>query len=164
MNLQQTDISADDWYRGWLIPKGTTLFIATWAIHHSDQFYKDPERFNPDRFTGYTRLANDYAGSPDWAGRDHYNYGAGRRICPGIHLAERNIWRIASKLLWAFEFAEPVDPVTSETIKLDPEAYNPGILQAPLPFKVQIKPRSQKHVALIKQEKQQAIEFLQRYS
>ncbi|RSL94626.1 hypothetical protein CEP52_012536 [Fusarium oligoseptatum] len=157
-------VRQDDMYQGMLIPKDSTIFIPTWAIHHSENIYEDPETFNPDRYTQHPRLANDYAGSPDWANRDHYNYGAGRQICPGIHLAERNMWRIASKLLWAFEFAEPGDPKTGEVIHLDPEAYNPGILQAPLPFKVSIKPRSEAHVATILREHKGSLEFLSQYS
>lgn len=70
------------------------------------------------------------------------------------------MWRIAAKLLWAYEFSEPVDPVTGKTISLDTDRYNPGILQAPLPFKVQIKPRSNQHIATIKKEVAQAVEFL----
>jgi cytochrome P450 len=165
-----------------LIPKDSTVFIPTWAIHHSDSIYEDSEKFNPDRYLNHPKLANDYAGSPDWENRDkffqnippssqneadlhlhHYNYGAGRRICPGIHLAERNMWRIASKLLWAFEFSEPVDPVTGKVSPLDPEAYNPGILQAPLPFKVGIKVRSKKHVEIIRKEHSDALDFLKQY-
>src|ERR1700733_6302398 len=30
--------------------------------------------------------------------------GAGRRLCPGIHLAERNLFIAMAKLLWAFSF------------------------------------------------------------
>ncbi|EEU44533.1 uncharacterized protein NECHADRAFT_96455 [Fusarium vanettenii 77-13-4] len=157
-------VRQDDEYQGMLIPKDSTIFIPTWAIHHNENIYKDPETFDPDRYAQHPRLANDYAGSPDWANRDHYNYGAGRRICPGIHLAERNMWRIASKLLWAFEFAEPTDPKTGEVTHLDPEAYNPGILQAPLPFKVSIKPRSEAHVATILREHEGSLEFLSQYS
>ncbi|KAH7264569.1 cytochrome P450 [Fusarium solani] len=157
-------VRQDDEYQGMLIPKDSTIFIPTWAIHHNENIYKDPETFDPDRYAQHPRLANDYAGSPDWANRDHYNYGAGRRICPGIHLAERNMWRIASKLLWAFEFAEPTDPKTGEVMHLDPEAYNPGILQAPLPFKVSIKPRSEAHVATILREHEGSLEFLSQYS
>ena len=146
-----------------LFPKDATVFIPTWALHHSDTIYPDADAFNPDRFLGHTRLANDYAGSPDYANRDHYNYGAGRRICPGIHLAERNMWRIASKLLWAFEFSEPVDPATGKVMPLDPNDYNPGILQAPLPFKVQIKVRSKAHEATILREHAEAHSFLKQY-
>lgn len=94
----------------------------------------------------------------------HYNYGAGRRICPGMHLAERNMWRIAAKLLWAFEFSEHVDRKTGIKTPLDADAYNPGILQAPLPFKIAIKPRSQEHVMRITQEMKDAVDFLKQYS
>ena len=74
------------------------------------------------------------------------------------------MWRIAAKLLWAFEFSEYVDPKTGVKVPLDPDAYNPGILQAPLPFKIQIKPRSDKHVARINQEMADALDFLKQYS
>ncbi|KAM5354649.1 hypothetical protein ACJ41O_001296 [Fusarium nematophilum] len=157
-------VREDDEYEGMLIPKDSTIFIPTWAIHHSDGIYADSAKFNPDRYLQHPRLANDYAGSPEWENRDHYNYGAGRRICPGIHLAERNMWRIASKLLWAFEFSEPVNPETGKVMPLDPDAYNPGILQAPLPFKVGIKPRSQAHVATIEREYSDALGLLDQYN
>lgn len=149
-----------------------------------DTIYDDPEVFNPDRYANHEKLANDYAGSSDWQNRDkhsrntanyqrsetnllrrahHYNYGAGRRICPGIHLAERNMWRIAAKLLWAFEFSEPIDPKTGQVKHLDPHAYNPGILQAPLPFEVQIKARSARHVDKIREELDGALQFLKQF-
>lgn len=155
---------SDDEYEGMFIPKDSTVFIPTWALHHSEHIYADPDTFNPDRYLNHKRLANDYAGSPDWESRDHYNYGAGRRICPGIHLAERNMWRIASKLLWAFEFSESVDPDTGKVIPIDPQAYNPGILQAPLPFKVSIKARSAAHVETIRREHVEAASFMEQYA
>ncbi|KAK1722091.1 cytochrome P450 [Colletotrichum lupini] len=156
-------VRQDDEYNGMLIPKDSTIFIPTWALHHTEENYPDAERFDPDRYLKHPKLANDYAGSPEWENRDHYNYGAGRRICPGIHLAERNMWRIASKLLWAFEFAEPVEPVTGKVVLLDPHAYNPGILQAPLEFPVRITPRSQAHIETIRREFKEAETLLAQY-
>lgn len=117
----------------------------------------------PERYAGHKRLAPDYAGSPDWEKRDHYNYGAGRRICPGLHLAERNMWRIAGKLLWAFDFAEPIDPSTGRVIPLDDQDYFDGILVAPNPFKVRITPRSHIHTDKIKSEIAEALDFLSQY-
>ncbi|KAK5047281.1 hypothetical protein LTR84_006803 [Exophiala bonariae] len=81
-----------------------------------------------------------------------------------MHLAERNMWRIAAKLLWAFEFSEYVDSKTGIKSPLDPNAYNPGILQAPLPFKIAIKPRSKEHVRRIDQEMSDAMDFLKQYN
>jgi cytochrome P450 len=54
------------------IPKDSTVFVAVWAIHHTEQIYSDHDTFNPDRYDSHPRLANDYAGSPDWAKRDKY--------------------------------------------------------------------------------------------
>ncbi|KKA22700.1 Cytochrome P450 oxidoreductase [Rasamsonia emersonii CBS 393.64] len=60
----------DDWYDGMLIPKDSTVFVATWAIHHSEDLFPDHDTFNPDRYKNHPKLANDYAGSPDWSNRD----------------------------------------------------------------------------------------------
>ncbi|CAM1509768.1 Fc.00g001030.m01.CDS01 [Cosmosporella sp. VM-42] len=150
-------VREDDWYEGMLIPKDSTLFVPVWALHHTEELFKNHDTFDPDRFVDHPKLANDYAGT---FLIHHYGYGAGRRLCPGIHFAERNMWRIAAKLLWAYEFSEPVDPVTGKTISLDANAYNAGILQGPLPFKVQIKPRSEQHVATIKRDLITSLDFL----
>jgi hypothetical protein len=77
-----------------------------------------------------------------------------------MHFAERNMWRVTAKLLWAFEFAEPLDPKTGKVISLDADAYNRGILQAPLPYDVRVTPRSPQHVQTIKREIAAAKEFL----
>ncbi|EXJ82882.1 hypothetical protein A1O3_06698 [Capronia epimyces CBS 606.96] len=81
-------------------------------------------------------------------------------MCPGVHLAERNQWRIVSKLIWAFEIKEPIDPTTGKTISLDPEDYSNGLLHAPKPFKVIFKPRSQAHIDVIKREYEESMRDL----
>lgn len=59
--------------------------------------------FIPERFAAHPSLAPQYAAG-DWQKRDHYGYDVGRRICSGIHLAERNMFLFIAKLLWAFRF------------------------------------------------------------
>jgi cytochrome P450 len=145
------------------IPKDTVIFMSIWAIHHDENMFPDPETFNPDRYLMFPKLANDYANSPDYDGRDHYGYGAGRRICPGIHLAERSMWRIAAKLLWAFEFAEPIDPTNGKIISLDTEAYSNGIIVVPHRFNIRIKPRGAAYVNKIRSELSSASDFLKQY-
>jgi len=70
------------------------------------------------------------------------------------------MWRIAAKLLWTYEFSEPIDPITGETVPLDANAYNSGILHAPLPFNLQIKPRSKQHVDTIRTNLDASLDFL----
>ncbi|KAJ5698483.1 hypothetical protein N7462_000488 [Penicillium macrosclerotiorum] len=59
----------DDEYNGYLIPKGSTVFLGIWAIHHQEKHYVDHEKFNPDRYLNHPKLANEYA-SADWEARD----------------------------------------------------------------------------------------------
>jgi len=78
-------------------------------------------------------------------------------MCPGIHLAERNMWRIAAKLIWAFDIGE------LDEKPLDVDAYTSCILVSPLPFQVKVKPRSEMHLTTIKRELVQAQEFFKQY-
>lgn len=84
-------------------------------------------------------------------------------MCPGIHLAERTQWRIAAKLLWAFEILPGVDKTTGKRVKLDPNAYIEGLLHGPAPFEVIFKPRSLTHVDIITRELASARKFLEPY-
>jgi cytochrome P450 len=54
---------------------------------------------------------------------DLYGYGSGRRLCPGIHLAERNLFLGIAKLLWAFDSASGKDEA-GRTITPDTVEYN----------------------------------------
>ncbi|KAJ6011550.1 cytochrome P450 [Penicillium sp. IBT 35674x] len=160
-------VAKDDWYEGMLIPKDATVVIPSYAIHRSEKFnYKSPDDFNPQRYLDHPRLASDYAGSPDFNNRDkfehHYGYGAGRRICPGMHLAERTQWRAIAKLLWAFTIELPVD-ASGKKIIPDPEAYKEGIAHGPLPYQVVFKPRSQEHVDVIMKDCEQSLKLLQQW-
>lgn len=148
-----------------LIPKDATVILPAWAMHLSEtQGYKDPEAYNPDRFLHFPKLADSYAGSPDFNNRDHYGYGAGRRICPGIHLAERTQWRLTARLLWAFEVQRKMDPKTNEPIPIDVTNYHEGIAHCPAEYSVVFKPRSQAHIEVIRREMDDANEFLKAWT
>ena len=42
--------SEDDEYKGFFIPKGSTVIGNIWAIHMDPERYTKPEIFNPERF------------------------------------------------------------------------------------------------------------------
>lgn len=62
-------------------------------------------------------------------------FGAGRRICPGMWVAEREIWLTVSRMLWAFDMgAAPGCPI-------DLNEYDGLSGRSPVPFQVFLKPR-----------------------
>lgn len=91
-------------------------------------------------------------------GRDHFTFGAGcvlglssglmassnynmssgissRRICPGIHVAERELWLGISRLLWAYSFhALPNEPISLQE-------YEGRSGRTPMPFRLRLLPR-----------------------
>lgn len=138
-------LAKDDWVDGKFLPKGTTVLLNVWGLHHDETVFPDSNKFDPSRYEGRTRPAADYAASSDYDNRDHYIYGSGRRICPGIHLAERSMFLGVAKLLWAFKFEQKLDaagvPIPIDT---DPvTGYSEGFLVCPKKFECNVIPRSE---------------------
>ena len=134
------------------------IFINAWGVHHDEARFPNPDEFNPDNYKGVTALASELAQSANPEDRDHYGYGSGRRLCPGIHLAERNLFLGIAKLLWAFDFA-PGMGEDGKTVELDTDpttGYSEGFLVCAKPFALDVKVRSEKRRETILKEYEQA--------
>lgn len=144
----------DDIVDGMALPKGSTVILNVWGLHHDSIRFPNPDEFDPERFAGRTLLSPVYASAADYESRDHYSYGSGRRICPGIHLAERNLFLGMAKLLWAFEFSESKDEHENPIpLNVDPKtAYSEGFLHCPKPFDCEIRLRSDERGLTIARE------------
>ena len=118
------------------------------------KLYEDPPAFNPSRFLNKPLPAADYINTSDPYDRDHFTYGAGRRVCPGVHVAERSIYINVVRTLWAFDIGEGTDEA-GNTVKPD-IAMNPGFLSVPKPFKASIKVRSSQRAKVIREAFQAA--------
>ncbi|KAJ7471393.1 cytochrome P450 [Mycena galericulata] len=136
-------------YQGYIIPKGATIFINTWGIYHDPALYDDPDDFIPDRY-----LLTEHGTKPGVDGsclRETLAFGAGRRFCPGVHLAQNSININAMNLIWAFNFESDID-AEGNPIKADTSAYLKGITTAPIPFKCRITPRTGEKAEIIRRE------------
>ncbi|KNG83322.1 putative cytochrome P450, partial [Aspergillus nomiae NRRL 13137] len=147
-------LTEDQWVDGKLLPKGATVMTNVWELHHDEKRYANPDVFDPEHYAGYTKVAPEYLTASDPEARDHYAYGNGRRVCPGIHLGERNIFLGICKLLWAFEFHKAVD-ASGNPIETDinpTTAYSEGFITSANKFPCRIVPRSEKRKATIMRE------------
>jgi cytochrome P450 len=64
---------------GYLIPKGSRVFISPYAMHRLPQYFPDPEQFDPERW-----LPEREAALPKYA---YIPFGGGPRVCIGNSFA-----------------------------------------------------------------------------
>ncbi|KAF8172650.1 cytochrome P450, partial [Pholiota molesta] len=67
--------------------------------------------------------------------RDHWIFGVGRRICPGMWVAEREVFLAIARMLWAFRMEE----IPEE--KIDLKEYDGLSGRSPVPFRIKMLPR-----------------------
>ncbi|KAJ9654515.1 hypothetical protein H2198_006458 [Neophaeococcomyces mojaviensis] len=125
-------------YNGMRIPKGSQIHLNAWAVHHDPRRHYNPDQFIPERFEGDLTTAMQSINAKDVTKRDHFAFGAGRRICPGYHVAERSLAVAIMRILWAFE----IRPSVNATLPLDPLTFEgeamPGIADKRMPVSLKL--------------------------
>ncbi|RYR72187.1 hypothetical protein S83_005518 [Arachis hypogaea] len=104
--------------QGYKIPSKTIVYVNAWAIHRDPEAWKDPYEFYPERFLG---------SDIDFLGQ-HFEmipFGAGRRICPGMHMGLASLDLILANLLYYFDWELP-EGMKKEDIDIQ---MLPGITQ-----------------------------------
>ncbi|ORY90731.1 cytochrome P450 [Leucosporidium creatinivorum] len=124
-------------YEGFVIPKGAIITGNTWSVHRDPALYTDPEEFQPSRWLlkkdGITSINRELK---------HTQFGFGRRICAGLHVADRSVFINSASIMWAFNISPACDD-SGKPIPLDlsPKAFDDAVTTHPLPFEVDFTPR-----------------------
>lgn len=139
-------------YKNMYIPANSVVAIQQYAIHYDPALFPEPTLFNPDRYLSFPEKAGFYAAG-DAEKRDHWNFGAGRRICSGLHLAENSMLIVLAKLLWAFDILPPLDGNGREMqVDLSDEAFETGGNTVPKPYRARFRVRSEEVRKTIERE------------
>ncbi|KAF8993425.1 cytochrome P450 [Cyathus striatus] len=116
------------------IPKNATILMNTCkhprvGIFHDPDMFDEPDTFNPERY-----LISEFGTKPGIDAssfRHNFQFGGGRRLCPGEHFAIQSSELLTAFLLWAFTFSKD----ESSTGGIDLDSYvRPGVELIPLPF------------------------------
>jgi hypothetical protein len=110
----------------------------------------EPRVFNPDRFADDPRTLYESA-TGEATMRDNYVFGAGRRLCQGIHIAERSLFLGIARLAWAFDFSPSIDEKTGKPVEYDGDDLVGGITVEPRHYSCKITPRSERKSDLIRE-------------
>ncbi|RLM62032.1 Cytochrome P450 76C4 [Panicum miliaceum] len=111
---------------GYAVPKGSTVIFNAWAIMRDPVCWERPDEFRPERFL-------DEAAKVDFRGKDFefIPFGSGRRVCPGVPMAERVVPLILASLLRAFEWRLP-DGMSSEKLDVREKFTTANVMAVPL--------------------------------
>jgi cytochrome P450 len=100
---------------GYTVPKGSTLFISPYVMHHLPQYFADPEAFQPERFTAqFEKSLPKYAYMP---------FGGGTRVCIGNSFAMMEAQLILATVAQQFRLTLATDK---------PVRYNAQITLTPV--------------------------------
>jgi len=120
----------DDYFDGYHIPKGTRVTANIWAMAHDENVYPNPSVFDPTRFLGENQQMDP----------NKFVFGFGRRICPGMYLAEASIFLNVTNTLANFIISKKIGTDGKE---IEPEVHwTTGITAHLKPFLCEITPRS----------------------
>jgi cytochrome P450 len=101
----QHSTTKDDYYKDYRITRGSIIIANAYSIHMDSEKFKAADIFEPARYIYYPHSATHAVNLKNPDERDHFAYGAGCRVCAGIHVAEVNLFITLSNMLWGFDIA-----------------------------------------------------------
>ncbi|KAH8824336.1 cytochrome P450 [Flagelloscypha sp. PMI_526] len=125
---------------GYYVPEGAIIFSNLWQMLHDEELYPDPFTFNPDR-----HIAKP--GKPAQKDPRFACFGWGRRVCPGMHLADATVFLMIANALAVLQISKAVDENGVEVTPV--HEYTTGLISHLKPFKCSIRSRHGKASELI---------------
>ncbi|KAG2068658.1 cytochrome P450 [Suillus decipiens] len=119
----------DIFWQGFCIPEGAIVYGCHWTLSRDPIAFPDPEIFNPQRWLDSEGRLKDNTNMKFIA------YGFGRRVCPGLHLANNSLYITLALLLWSFRVAQQPDA------PIDTHAFSDTVIPRAAPFEIDVIPR-----------------------
>ncbi|KAG2071611.1 cytochrome P450 [Suillus decipiens] len=120
----------DIFWQGYCIPEDATVYGSHWTLSRDPIAFPDPEIFNPQRWLDSEGRIKEKMNLK------FITYGFGRRVCPGLHLADNSLYITLALLLWSFRIAQRPDAPIINT-----HAFSDAVISHAAPFEIDVIPR-----------------------
>ncbi|XP_071448733.1 probable cytochrome P450 6a17 [Hetaerina americana] len=122
-SAQETGSDASEWKPetrdgGHVVEVGTKVHIPVPGLHYDPEYFEDPDRFDPERFTE--------EGRKKWPQFAYLPFGEGPRICIGMRFGSMQTKAGLAALLSKFEFRRSAK-ASEGTLVLDKMAFFPSV-------------------------------------
>ncbi|KAF1964860.1 cytochrome P450, partial [Bimuria novae-zelandiae CBS 107.79] len=114
------ELTQDDEYNGYHIPKGSVMHPLEWAIARDPTMFPNPEAFNPLRWLepAYPTYQEPLTQFPTIINCSQFGYG--RRLCQGQTVSDEDLFIGIGSIAWLFDIAKlPPTPASP--------AHPPGV-------------------------------------
>ncbi|KAI8403821.1 hypothetical protein FOFC_15311 [Fusarium oxysporum] len=112
--------------QGKFVPKGTVVFLNSWACNMDDELWEDPEIFRPERWLEH----------PD---HPMFTFGVGYRMCAGSLLANRELYLTFMRMIASFELSTRDEIDTNPLTGVEDLT---SLVSTPRKYRVTFKPRN----------------------
>ncbi|OAL34493.1 hypothetical protein AYO20_06336 [Fonsecaea nubica] len=140
----------EDHYMGYRIPNGASVVNNNWTLNMDPERNPNPRKFDPSRFINDSQTEFQSATNPDENQRQNWIFGNGRRMCQGMHIAERSLFLATARIVWAFNIDKPIGP-DGKPVEADIDDLVGGTTVQPNDFRIAMTPRSEKKADMIRQ-------------
>ena len=131
------------------------------GITRQEEFYPDPNAFNPGRWLDpsspvYREPLSQHPGLGGFS-----QFGFGRRTCQGIPIVEQDLFLTMAGMAWAFEIRKSRNPTTGTETRVHWNDYTPLLISKPRWFAFDAVPRDRDKVASIREMHVKARHYLE---
>ncbi len=109
----------------------------------------NPRKYDPLRFISDSQTEFQSATNADEEQRQNWIFGTGRRMCQGMHIAERSLFLATARIVWAFNIDKPIGS-DGKPIEPDIEDLVGGTTVQPNDFLIDMKPRTPEKADMIR--------------
>ncbi|XP_031639454.1 probable cytochrome P450 6a13, partial [Contarinia nasturtii] len=100
-----------------ILEKGAEVFIPVFALQRDEKYYKNPNKFDPDRFN------EENSATQTQTNRPYYSFGDGPRNCIGVRLGKLQVKVGLIMMMQQFRYELANEQERTRQMEFEPRSF-----------------------------------------